>query len=163
MRTKHFALVDDVVDHFDDAVVGLGPELASRYAGLFAVSSVAVLELALKDVIVGFARKRDGVFGDYIEARYEKTNARITLRHIREEHLKPFGALYVARFNAQLERAERSVLRWYRFSMKQRYSNLITCRHTFAHEGQATCTYGDTKDGFRAGKVVIRCLSLALK
>ena len=158
-HARHFALVDDVVDHFDAAVTGLGPELASRYAGLFAVSSVAVLELALKDVITGFAKSRDGVFGDYIEAKYASTNARIKLTQIREEHLKPFGSMYVDNFNKHLARAERLALKRYRFSVVQRYSNLITCRHKFAHEGQATCTYGDAKDGFAAGKVVIWCLA----
>jgi hypothetical protein len=162
VHARHFALVDDVVEHFDDAVDGLGPELASRYAGLFAVSSVAVLELALKDVVIGFAKSRDVVFGDYIETRYAQTNARIKLQHIREEHLKPFGSGYVARFNEYVSRAERLSLKWYRFSLIQRYSNLITCRHKFAHEGQATCTYGDAKDGFAAGKVIISCLARSL-
>lgn len=162
MHTRHFALVDDVVNHFDEAVVGLGPELASRYAGLFAVSSVAVLELALKDVITEFAKSRDEVFGDYVEARYANTNARIKVSQIRDEHLRPFGIGYVERFNAYLDRAERMALKWYRFSLTQRYANLITCRHKFAHEGQATCTYGDAKGGFSAGKVVISCLARSL-
>lgn len=162
VHSRHFALVDDVVGHFDGAVVGLGPELASRYAGLFAISSVAVLELALKDVIVGFAKSRDRVFGDYIEARYAQTNARIKLDQIRESHLKLFGDTYVKNFNANIARAENLALKWYRFSIAQRYSNLITCRHKFAHEGQATCTYGDAKHGFAAGKVIISCLARAL-
>lgn len=159
---KHFALVDDVASHFDAAVTGLDPFTVTRYAGLYAVSSAAVLELALKEIVIEFARSRDAVFGDYIAARYEFINGRIKLTHIKQDHLEPFGKSYLRRFDRLVKWLDTYGVKRRRGSLISAYGNLLTCRHKFAHEGLTTCTYGEVKAGFEAGKRIMACLHRAL-
>lgn len=163
--TDHFSLVDDVSAHFDATVLIVDPLIRSRYAGFYAVASAAVLELALKDIIISFARNEHPLFGDYLDYRYDQINGRIKLTHIKEDHLKPFGTSYKLKFDNLLKRVERYNLRSRRFSIMSSYSNLLVCRHTFAHEGivPAATSYEDVKLGFEAGKMVMGCLSKSLK
>jgi hypothetical protein len=161
----HFALVDDVSAHFDEAVGAVTPMLASRYTGLYAVSSAAVLELAFKSIIVDFATRMNPVFGDYVSSRYEQVNGRIKVRAICDEHLKPFGEGYKIRFERLLKRIDASSVARRQGSLISAYGNLLTCRHMFAHEGviPANSTYDEVKKGYSAGKLVMACLSKALE
>lgn len=159
---RHFALVDDVSNHFDQAINGLDAFTVTRYAGLYAVSSAAVIELALKEIIVEFASSRDSVFGEYVASRYEYLNGRIKLKHIKEEHLEPFGSVYLNRFNKMIVWLDKYNINRKRGSIISSYGNLLTCRHKFAHEGITTCTYDEVKSGFVAGKVIMACLNRSL-
>lgn len=161
--SRHFSLVDDVSSHFDGAVEGLDAFTVTRYAGLYAVSSAAVLELALKEIVIKFAQSRDVVFGEYLASRYETLNGRIKLAHIRDEHLRPFGGIYLDRFNKLINWLDNWSLKCHRGSIISSYGNLLTCRHTFAHEGKTTCTYQEVKAGFGAGKTVMACLNHVLQ
>jgi hypothetical protein len=159
---KHFALVDDVAGHFDGAIKGLDAFTVTRYAGLYAVSSAAVLELALKEIVIGFAASRDPVFGDYIASRYEFINGRIKLSHIKQDHLEPFGKAYLKNFDRLVTWLDAYGVKRKRGSLVSAYGNLLTCRHKFAHEGATTCTYDEVKSGFEAGKRIMACLHHAL-
>lgn len=159
---KHFALVDDVASHFDGAIKGLDAFTVTRYAGLYAVSSAAVLELALKEIIISFAASRDRVFGEYIASRYEFINGRIKLSHIKQDHLEPFGKPYLKRFERLVSWLDSYGVKMRRGSIISAYGNLLTCRHKFAHEGATTCTYDEVKAGFEAGKRIMACLHHSL-
>lgn len=160
----HFRLVDDVTAHFDGAVVGVDAFIQSRYVGFYSVASAAVIELALKEIIVSFAAANNVIFGGYVEAKYEQINGRIKINHIEADHLGPFGAKYQKRFSKLLDRVEKIELRRRRFSVKSSYGNLLACRHKFAHEGSipASSSYVDVKRGFEAGKIVLSCLAKTL-
>lgn len=162
--TDHFHLVDDVSTHFDGVLVGIDPLLKSRYTGFYAVTSAAVLELALKEIVIDFALANNRLFGDYVASKYERINGRISLEDCQKEHLKPFGDRFRKAFKARLLGVERYYLAKNGISIKASYENLLTCRHTFAHEGKvpATATYEEVKQGFEAGKVVMLCLSRTL-
>lgn len=160
--SKHFALVDDVSGHFDSAIRGLDSFTVTRYAGLYAVSSAAVLELALKEIVTEFAASRDVVFGNYMAASYSQINGRIKVQSIRDNHIKPFGAKYLEKFNRFVAWCESQALKQRRGSLLSKYSNLLICRHKFAHEGLTTCTYNEVKEGFEAGKVIMKCLDRSL-
>jgi hypothetical protein len=162
--TDHFRLVDDVSGHFDTAVAAVDPMIKSRYAGFYAVASAAVLELALKEIIIAFAQSKHPLFGSYVADRYERINGRIKMDNIKSEHLAPFGKTYRTRFDRLVKRVDR-------FSIYQRkgpvitaYENLLTCRHTFAHEGMVppSTTYDEVKHGFEAGKTIMKCLAKCL-
>lgn len=163
--SDHFKLVDDVSAHFDATVAAVDPLIRSRYAGFYAVASAAVLELALKEIIISFARSEHPLFGDYLDYRYEQINGRIKLVHIRDDHLKPFGVRYRLRFDHLLNRVDRYCLVRKRYSIIASYGNLLVCRHTFAHEGVVppSTSYEEVKQGFEAGKVVMSCLSHSLR
>ena len=159
----HFRLVDDVSSHFDGVLAG-DPLLKSRYAGFYAVTSAAVLELALKEIVVEFASGNHRLFGDYVASRYERINGRISVDDCHKEHLRPFGEKFRRTFKSRLNGVERYFLASRGISIKTSYENLLTCRHTFAHEGAvpATATYEEVKQGFEAGKMVMQCLARTL-
>lgn len=163
--SKHFQLVDDVSTHFDAAVTASDAFLQSRYVGFYSVAAAAVLELALKELIVGFARDHHPLFGDYVASRYERINGRLSLTKIRDDHLKPFGSKFQDVFSALLEDADQACIAASKFSVKHSYNALLTCRHKFSHEGSVpeTTSYGDIKRGFISGKVVMDCLAKTLK
>lgn len=162
--TDHFHLIDDVSSHFDGVLSGVDPIVKSRYAGFYAVTSAAVLELALKEIVIAFAESNHRLFGEYVAAKYERINGRIGLDDCHKEHLKPFGDQFRRAFKSRLAGVERHFLRSRGVSIKTSYENLLTCRHAFAHEGAvpATATYEEVKQGFESGKVVMQCLSRTL-
>jgi hypothetical protein len=162
--TDHFRLVDDVTAHLDGVVAAVDPFTQSRYVGFYSVSAAAVVELALKEIIISFASANHPIFGGYVETKYEQINGRIKLGHITVDHLGPFGERYKKRFERLLDRVESIELRRRRFSVKSSYANLLNCRHKFAHEGAipAYSTYADVKKGFEAGKIVLGCLAKTL-
>ncbi len=161
----HFRLVDDVSVHFDGTVGGIDAFLLSRYVGFYAVASAAVIELALKEIVISFAKHNHPLFGTYIEDRYDQINGRIKIGHITQDHLRPFGDNYVKRFERLLKRVDDHCIRSKRFSVKGSYGSLIACRHDFAHAGTipANAGYADIKTGFEAGKIVLACLAKTLK
>lgn len=163
--TDHYQLVEDVTNHFDVAIATLDPLLVSKYTGFFAVSSAAVLELALKDIIIEFAILNNSLFGQYVASRYERINGRIKLEDFHKEHLKPFGQTYRTKFKRRLSLIDRHFMRQQSFSVSTAYENLLTCRHTFAHEGVVpmSMTYQEVKRGFEAGKLVMSCLARTLR
>lgn len=162
--TDHFRLVDDVTIHFDDAVLAVDAFIQSRYVGFYSVAAAAVVELALKEIIISFATANNPLFGGYVESKYEQINGRIKLDHIRDDHLDPFGDRYKRRFKRLLDRVERIELRRRKFSVKSSYTNLLNCRHEFAHGGSipSHSTYVEVKKGFDAGKIVLACLAKVL-
>ncbi|MER2023354.1 MAG: HEPN domain-containing protein [Stenotrophomonas sp.] len=162
--TRHFTLVDDVTAHFDGVLIGMGQEFTSRYTGFYAVTSAAILELALKDIVVSFAQKNHMLFGEYVSAKYERINGKISFDDCIKEHLKPFGKKYQEAFKLRAKKFESYCLLKHGRPMKQTYENLLTCRHSFAHEGNipSSTTYGEMKQGFEAGKLVMTCLARTL-
>lgn len=159
----HFRLVTDVTAHLDLQASSIDAFLQSRYTGFFAVASAAVLELALKDIVISFAQRNHSLFGDYVAAKYERINGRIGLDDIRKDHIAPFGQSYLESFKERVTSTERYFLKRKGISIKSSYTNLLTCRHAFAHEGSTTSmTYPEVKQGFSSGKIVMWCLAKTL-
>jgi len=160
---NHFRLVDDVVVHLDRAVASVDPFIQSRYAGFYAVSVATVVELSVKEIVIDFASSKSSVFGEYVTRKYDRLNARVSYKDLKEI-LSAFGGDYSLRFSRMVERVDRFSVRSRRGSIIASYGNLITCRHKFAHEGlvPSNSTYEDVKKGFAAGKVVLECLRRAL-
>lgn len=160
---RHYKLVDDVTDHFDEVTQGIDPFIGSRYVGFFAVASVSVIELAYRQIIVDFATNAHPTFGAFFSEHYKRTNARVKFEDISKD-LKRLGGNYHARFWKILERVQNYEIRRNSFSVKDSYSSLIQCRHDFAHEGAIpqNIGYADVKGGYRAGKIVLACLAKTL-
>jgi hypothetical protein len=160
----HFKLVDDVSSHFDGAVSEVDAFLQSRYVGFYAVASAAVVELALKEIVVAFAQRNHPLFGGYLNAQYERINGRVSLGQIDDQHLKPFGKKFQTRFKKLLRRVDNYYIAKHGYSVRLSYEALFTCRHQFAHEGSVpdSSGYSDIKRGFEAGKVVLACLAKTL-
>lgn len=158
----HFRLADDIILHLDSAVHAVtDPFILSRYAGFTAVAAATVYELAVKDIFISFAKNKNMVFGTFTENLYERINGRISLHDLKTMHVKRFGEKYQKRFNKTLGKVESLALKTKKISVLQSYNNVITWRHTFAHEGQvpAYATYNDVRSSYHVGKDVINCLA----
>lgn len=163
--TTHFSLVDDVAKHLDEVVAGVDPFLQSRYVGFYSVASAAVVELAVKDIIVAFASSHGKLFGDYCRSKYERINGKVSYDDLCKDHLKPFGQVYVKRFKRIVRAADYYFLKTHNYSVKKSYETLFTCRHSFAHQGLVPdqISFDDVKTGYVCGKVMLACLERALR
>lgn len=163
---QHFKLVDDYLAHLDQVLQGTTDSFVrSRYTGMLAVGATTVYELAIKTILIEFARKKHVVFGSFVERHFARLNGRIMLKDLNEEHLKRFGGQYGDRFKKKLEKVEGTRLRAGDGSVKSSYGNIITWRNEFAHEGRVTsnATYEEAKRAYELGKEVVRCLADAMK
>lgn len=160
--TDHFKLTDDLITHLDPILTTLNdPFIESRYTGFLAVSSVTVLELAMKTIFCEFAAKKHKVLANFCSNYFENINGRIGLDKIKEEYLVKFGQKYHKRFKKALEKLERHHLKTSRSSPKSAYGNLLTWRHAFAHQGNipANASYSEVKRSFFFGKEIMNCLA----
>lgn len=160
--TDHFRSTDDLIAHLDGVVPTItDPVLKSQYIGFLNVSVVTVFELCVKELLVDFARKKNRSFGVYCANVFEKLNGRVSLKDLRDMHVKKFGEKYVNRFSVRLDAAEVVALRERAISLKSSYGNVIVWRNKFAHEGllPANASYRETTRGYEAGKEIISCLA----
>ena len=66
---NRFSLADDYVLHLETALKAIDdPFVASRYIGFVAISAVTVYELAIKDILIAFCKKKHNVFGTFAES-----------------------------------------------------------------------------------------------
>src|ERR1017187_9216937 len=125
--TDHFKLTDDLIQHLDPILAGLNnPFIESRYTGFLAVSSVTVLELAMKTIFVDFSDAKHKVLSNFCSLYFERINGRIGLKQIRDDYLAKFGSKYQTRFHRALEKLERQELQTTGSSIKASYGNLLT-------------------------------------
>ncbi|MFA5941559.1 MAG: HEPN domain-containing protein [Sinimarinibacterium sp.] len=161
----HFRLVDDVAVHFDGVVASVDPFLQSRYVGFYAVAAAAVMELAVKEIMIEYAKAHHPLFGEYCRARYERINGRVGFDDLCKEHLKSFGSRPLKTFKRIVRFVDYWHLKHKGYSVKKAYENLLTCRHAFAHEGHVPeqTAYSDIKQSFESGKIMLACLAKALR
>jgi len=166
MYTDHFKLADEVIMHLDSVLVGVNdPFIASRYTGFVAVSSVTVLEMAVKTILCDFAAAKHKVLGVFCGKHFERINGRIGLDTIRNDYLPRFGTKYQLRFEKALESVEKQQLRSTGTSIKASYGNLLTWRNEFAHGAKVpqNATYAEVKRAFEGGKLVMKCLDQSMR
>lgn len=159
--TKQFAHADDIVNHLNTVVPALNdPLLEAKYVGFVAIAAITVYELAIRDVFVEFSSKKHKVFGTFTEAYFGRINGRIRMGEIRD-NIKRFGDKYLKRFNRKMDATSNKYLKVNKRDLVTSYSNLITWRHDFAHQGtiKTNATYSEVIQAYEDGKEVIRCLA----
>ena len=164
--SDHFKLTDDLIQHLDPILAGLNePFIESRYTGFLAVSSVTVLELALKTIFCEFSAAKHMVFGNFCDEYFDRINGRIGLDLIKKDYLSKFGSKYLLRFTRALDKLEQQYLLAAGSSIKASYGNLLTWRNGFAHEGiiPANATYPEVKRAYGCGKEVMNCLATCMR
>ena len=160
--TSNFKHADDIIAHLNTVVPLLtDPILRVKYVGFVAVAAVTVYEMAIKSIFIDFAKKKHKVLGNFTEAFFERINGRVKVEHIREDYIIRFGEIYLKRFDVKLEQCSNDYLRTHGKDIKSSYSNLITWRNDFAHEGilRTTATYPEAIQAYEDGKEIIRCLA----
>jgi RiboL-PSP-HEPN len=164
--SDHFRLADDLIQHLDPILAGLNdPFIESRYTGFLAVSSVTVLELAMKTIFCEFSSAKHKVLENFCAQYFERINGRIGLDSIRKDYLLKFGVKYQQRFQRNLESVEKQFLRSHGYSVKASYGNLLTWRNAFAHEGTtpANSSYDEVKRAYGCGKEIMSCLANSMR
>ncbi len=161
----HFHHADNVVAHLNGIVPDItDPLLKAKYLGFVSVAAVTVYELAIKTIFIDFAQKKHKILGCFTESYFEKINGRIKIKIIKEEYIKRFGNKYQVRFQNNLEKKARDYFQVHHRDIKNSYSNLITWRNDFAHEGKinTTATYNEAVQAYEDGKEVIHCLAASM-
>lgn len=164
--SDHFKLTDDLIQHLDPVLAGLNDAfIESRYTGFLAVSSVTVLELAMKTIFWDCADAKHKVLATFCGQYFDRINGRIGLKTIREDYVAKFGSKYEARFGMALEKLEHYELKTNGVSIKASYGNLLTWRNEFAHEGNVptNASYPEVKRAFGCGKQVMNCLASCMR
>jgi RiboL-PSP-HEPN len=158
----HFRLADDFLTHVDKTIGTLSdPFLRSRYTGFVAVSAVTVFELSMKAIFAEFSTRTHEVLANFTGAFFEKVNGRVALSELRGNYLKKFGVAYREKFDKRLDEIDLAALKTEGKSVKAAYSNLVTWRNEFAHDGRVpeNPTYEEVKASYQLGKRVIDCLA----
>lgn len=163
--TDHFQHADDIVAHLNGIVPTIvDPLLKAKYVGLVSVAAVTVYELAVKEIFIEFANNKHKVLGCFTEAFFDKINGRIKIKVINDDYIAKFGKKYQQKFKKNLELTAKLYFKNNHRDIKNSYTNLITWRNDFAHEGRinGTTTYPEVVQAYQDGKEVIRCLALSM-
>ncbi|MHB8207618.1 HEPN domain-containing protein [Mucilaginibacter sp.] len=162
--TDRFIATDDLLTHLTIVIPTIhNPALVSNYAGFLSVSAVTVYELAIKDIFIDFSLKKHNAFGVFTESHFSRINGRIKLDDLKKEHVKAFGDKYLQKFIKEVNNRDTTILAAGGESIKASYSNLITCRHQYVHQGSPTLSFQEIQRFFQHGKIVIECLFNSMK
>jgi di/tripeptidase len=156
---ERFQSTDDLMNHLNTFVPTLpDEELKSKYAGFLSASAVTVYELAIKDICIEFAEKKNKTFGFFIEKHFSRINGQILIKDIKN-YVGKFGEKYLTKFNTKLEKKKNELLGTYRNDIQAVYGNLITCRHKFIHTSAHTMTFNEVVQSYQMGKEIINVLN----
>jgi len=159
---RHFVIADDMINHLDSVINDISdPFISSRYIGFIAVSAVTVFELALKEIFIDFATKKNNVFGTYAKSHFDRINGRIKYQIIHDDYIKKFGIKYSKRYKKKMQILEQKILREEGKSIINSYNNLVVWRNDFAHEGNVpnTVTFDEVVSSYYLGKQLIKCVA----
>lgn len=159
---SHFQHADDVIAHLNTVMPTIAdPLLQAKYVGFVSVAAVTVYEQAVKEILIDFSKRKHKVLGNFTQAYFHRINGKIKIQVIRDEYISKFGDKYKKRFMKKLELASKTYIAATRRDMRSSYSNLITWRNDFAHEGKinSTTTYREVVQAYEDGKEVIHCLA----
>lgn len=151
-----------MITHLNSSITQVNdPFILSRYVGFVSVAAVTVYELAVKEIFIDFASKKNKVFGSFTSAHFDRINGRIKNQDIKNEYIKKFGEKYLLRYKKKLDLQETEYLRNAGMSIKSSYANIIIWRNEFAHEGKisSTVTYHEVVKSYETGKKLIDCLA----
>lgn len=162
---NHFKHADDMVAHLQKLMPTISdPLLRAKYVGFVAVVAVTVYELALKEIFIEFGRSKHKVLGHFTEKHFERINGRIKIKMLQDDYIERFGDKYLKRFKKYLDKKSKTYFMTYHRDIKNSYSNIITWRNDFAHEGNtnSTATFDEVVMAYEDGKEVIHCLASSM-
>jgi hypothetical protein len=154
-----FEATDDLIRHLQTVIPLItDEELKSKYAGFLSASAVTAYELAIKDIFINFAEKKNSVFGIFASEHFSQIHGNIRISDIKG-YVKLFGEKYLNKFNKKLEEKNRALLSIYHNDIKAIYGNLVTCRHKFIHTNTTTMTFNEVVEAYNLGKEIINILN----
>lgn len=162
---NHFDHADEVFRHLSSFIHDIDPILAAKYMGFAAVACITVYELAIKEILIEFSRKKHVVLGILSESMLGKINGRIVVDDIRNSYIKKFGVKYLDKFNKELKSTRDVFLSQNRRDITTSYNNLVLWRNQFAHNGvfPTQPTFDELYQNYEDGKEIIHCLFRSMK
>ena len=159
-----FATTDTLVNHFNSISSTIADQsMLTHYAGIIAVNGTTAYELAIKDIFINFASKKNSVFGTFTINYFDRLNGRIIISELKDNQIKRFGPKYMNKFDAILSRNENLILKKSKTSITACYNNLILSRHNYVHKGASTLTISEAINCYQFGKEVINCLFKSMR
>jgi hypothetical protein len=162
----HFKHADDVIAHLAGLMPNISdPLLEAKYVGFAAVAAVTVYEVAIKNAFFDFAKRKHSILEVFAKAHFERLNGRIKVKMIVEDYLPRFGSKYVERFKRDLSKTNAVYLRQHHRDINSSFSNVITWRNEFAHQGgiSSNVTFKEVAAAFEDGKEVVYCIQRSLR
>lgn len=169
---SYIPLAEELTTKITEVVPGPGPSndlLRLHLSGLLILNYAATIENCIKICVRDFALRQHPVVSAMVDHHYSKLNSKITFDDIKDNVLKPLGSKYVNAFKDRLNKEEDYYMRRYRTSMKGTYSNLITWRHAYAHQGSfinsksSPASFEEVASSLRVVRDVIRYFDDSLK
>lgn len=160
----HFKLGDDLIAHLRELHEGRDQKELLRYTGFVAVSAVTVFELVVKEEFCSFASQQHNLLGAFTSSYFEKINGKVRVEALKKDYLKKFGDEFRDEFVRVLRGVAKTQLIIRKRDIERSYENIITWRNEFAHGGNApaNATFDEVCDAYDDGKLVLRCLRVAL-
>ena len=111
-----------------------------------------------------FSNKKHRVLSNFARSHFKRLNGRIRTRDLCDNCLERFGAKYVEKFRRLLKQENERRLKAEGVDVISDYNNVITWRHSFAHEGimPTYVTFGEVEKSYESGKAVVECLARAM-
>ena len=154
---------DELIKHLQPLISSFDESIKTKYAGFLAVTAVTVYELAIKDVFIAFASKKNYVFGNYVEHNFQRINGRIKIADL-NSYTKQFGEKYLDKFKLIIDKEDKKIVDQKKgYDLKNSYNNLLQCRHDFVHKNHTQLTFDDVVKYYFIGKIVIDCLYKTMK
>jgi len=159
---NRFTQADIIFNHINSNISSItGTFIEPAYTGFLSVSAVTVFELAIKDLFIDFATKKNKHFGIFVDNHFFKINGRIKLEFLKD-HIKKFDVKYIKRFEKRLILCDKYYQNNFGINIKTKYDNLILCRHEFVHKGNPTLSIIEVIDSYNHCKAIIHCLDSAM-
>lgn len=108
-------------------------------AGLLVVGIAAAYESCVKDTMVAYAYRHHDNFGQFTSNRFSKLSSRIKINDLysyARDFNPDIGTRFKNRLSAKAERIKVSM----GVNIKDRYEQLLSWRHDYAHEGLKNTT-----------------------
>lgn len=160
--TDKYIAADNLIAHIASIKDSMDEQTKSYYAGFISVNAVTVYELAIKEILIEFAKRKHLVFGDFITNYLARINGRINVTDILELAGK-FGEYYKKNWQTKIKAANDTILMAEKLSILSCYTNLIGCRHKYVHVGSTTLTLDECITNYNMGKRVIEVLFATMK
>jgi len=158
----HFVHADDLITSLKQVLPLVSdPLIRAKYVGFVSIASVTVYELAVKEIFILFAKNKGIAFGEFTRCHFKRINGRIQMTEIKHEYIKRFGEKYLNRFIKKIDSCKKVYMIQHQRDIEVSYTNLITWRHQFTHEGifPSYASFSDVVDAYEDGKEVIRILA----
>ena len=156
------------IDRLFDEITRFVPQDTARLqfrsdlSGLLVVSMAASYENCVKEVLISYCGSHHTIFGTFASNQYAKLNSRISLKDL-VDYAKLFGPTTHAMYKDQLSRRRQSILARTGRDICERYEQVLSWRHQYAHSGQQNTTVDEAFTAHTFAKRVILTFADSLR